>query len=76
MTKPRVLVCYLNSVSLEIFTLSFSFSLPFSLSPLIAGPIVDDSNLGEDYQKMEYPVLYYHKTTGYYYEPVSGSLIL
>lgn len=26
--------------------------------------------LGEDYQKVDYPVLFYHKTTGYYYDPV------
>lgn len=28
-------------------------------------------SLGEEYQKVDYPVLYYHKTTGYYYDPVS-----
>lgn len=26
---------------------------------------------GEEYQKVEFAVLYWHKTTGYYYDPVS-----
>ena len=28
------------------------------------------ASLGEDYQKLENPVLYWHKTTGYIYDPV------
>lgn len=31
------------------------------------------SGMGEEYQKLEYPVLYFHKKTGYYYDPVSIS---
>lgn len=31
----------------------------------------DPEGLGDDYQKVEFPVLYWHKTTGYYYDPVS-----
>ena len=29
------------------------------------------TSLGEDYQKLENAVLYWHKTTGYIYDPVS-----
>lgn len=31
---------------------------------------MEAEELGEEYQKVEYPVLYYHKATGYYYDPV------
>ena len=27
--------------------------------------------MGEDYQKVEFATLYWHKSTGYYYDPVS-----
>ena len=30
------------------------------------------SSLGDDYQKLENAVLYWHKTTGYIYDPVRG----
>ena len=30
------------------------------------------ASLGEDYQKLESAVLYWHKTSGYIYDPVSG----
>jgi hypothetical protein len=30
------------------------------------------ASLGEEYQKLENAVLYWHKTTGYIYDPVSG----
>lgn len=32
---------------------------------------VEPVAMGEEYQRVEYPVLYYHKTSGYYYDPVS-----
>ena len=31
----------------------------------------DADIMGEEYQKVEFAVLYWHKTTGYYYDPVS-----
>ncbi len=35
-----------------------------------------DDELGEEYEKVEFSVLYYHKTSGYYYEPVSQFFII
>ena len=38
-------------------------------------PVCDEENsMGEDYQKVEFAVLYWHKSTGYYYDPVSSSV--
>ena len=62
------------------FIPSFSFSLsliliaaPGALEEQGAG--VHDNNLGDDYQRVELPVLYYHSKTGYYYDPVSFILV-
>ena len=30
------------------------------------------SGMGEEYQKVEFAVLYWHKSSGYYYDPVSN----
>ncbi len=31
----------------------------------------ESNDVGEEYQKVEFAVLYYHKNSGYYYDPVS-----
>lgn len=55
---------------------SFSFSLSLILIAVPGASEEQDAGvhgngLGEDYQKVEFPVLYYHSKTGYYYDPVS-----
>lgn len=66
---------------LRFYIFSTSFSPPPPHYHLIAdqeavpvgtgGDLVAGGDDGE-YQRVEFPVLFYHKTSGYYYDPVSA----
>ena len=53
---------------LEFTTVSLS-PLPSYILTDVVSMETGSSSLGDDYQKLENTVLYWHKTTGYIYDP-------
>ena len=59
-----------NPLLLEFTTVSLS-PLPSCTLTDVVSMETGSTSLGDDYQKLENAVLYWHKTTGYIYDPVS-----